>query len=142
VKASDAAGEEAVFAHFAKLLGPAERNLLADDAKNWCSVARAEAPQVRASSQPLPESYRVVAEWLMGLPDSTMVNSGLRLSDATNDPDGGRAGARRWSKAPTRCGAPNTVGSGLPTRPSHAAREGHRRRCSGTGSPRPRARVA
>lgn len=83
VKASEAAGEEGVFANFAKLLGPAERNLLADDAKNWCSVV---VERHRGSSQPLPENYRVVAEWLMGLSDSTMVNSGLYLSNATNDP--------------------------------------------------------
>lgn len=83
VKASEAVGEEGVFANFAKLLGPAERNLLADDAKNWCSVV---VQRHLGSSQPLPENYRVVAEWLMGLPESTMVNSGLYLSNATNDP--------------------------------------------------------
>lgn len=83
VKASEAAGEEQVFANFAKLLGAAERNLLADDAKNWCSVV---LQRHKGSSQPLPESYRVVAEWLMGLSDSAMVNSGLYLSHSTNDP--------------------------------------------------------
>ncbi len=83
VKASEAAGEEQVFANFAKLLGASERNLLADDAKNWCSVV---GERHRGSSQPLPESYRVVAEWLMGVRDSSMVNSGLYLSNATHDP--------------------------------------------------------
>lgn len=83
VKASEAAGEEEVFANFAKLLGPAERNLLAEDARNWCNVV---FQRHKGSSQPLPASYRVVAEWLMGLRDSTMVNSGLYLSNETNDP--------------------------------------------------------
>lgn len=83
VKASEAPGEEAVFAQFAKLLGPAERNLLADDARNWCGQV---LHRHQSSAQPLPESYRVVAEWLMGLPDSSVMNAGLYLSDATNDP--------------------------------------------------------
>ncbi|MCY3002284.1 MAG: hypothetical protein NTV21_10820 [Planctomycetota bacterium] len=83
VKASEAVGEEGVFANFAKLLGPAERNLLAEDAKNWCSVV---LQRHRGNSQPLPESYRVVADWLMGLSDSGMVNSGLYLGNETNDP--------------------------------------------------------
>lgn len=83
VKASEAAGEEQVFPNFAKLLGASERNLLADDARNWCSVV---LQRHKGSSQPLPESYRVVAEWLMGLSDSAMVNSGLYLSHSTNDP--------------------------------------------------------